>query len=155
MIIELKCENKNTNKGSVLKAPVEKDIQKAKELKSEYKAYTFKVVAMAYSVKAEQALEGIGMQAMSGIEQPQKSDLSSEDDVLKVYWKIVESASSDDGVDELTQGMDNLNTDDKKADKTKDKTKDKTSGTSADKSTSKTTDTKKTKVQKGSSSTSA
>lgn len=56
MIIELKCENINSNAGASMQERVQSDINKAKKLKDEYRSYDFLVLAMTYSTEAENAL---------------------------------------------------------------------------------------------------
>lgn len=114
MIIELKCENKNTNFGGAMKKIVSDDIEKEKELKPQYKGYTFRVLAMAYSEKAGTALENLGLKTMPGVEAKLKKG------VVKMYQKTISTGSAGDGVDEITQGIGSLNTDDKNEDKNTD-----------------------------------
>lgn len=69
MIIELKCENRNSNAGAKMKTRVAGDINKAKNVKNEYKDYTFVVVAMAYSQEAENELtKTLGLTQIQGAE---------------------------------------------------------------------------------------
>lgn len=164
MIIELKCENKNTNKGKAMKNKVQGDIDKEKNLKADYKGYTFRVLAMAYSADAGTVIEGLGLTAIPGVEVDQVSSSDESDsgkssdgegDTLKVYQKTVSTGSAtaapgtgdDDGVDDITKGVDNLTTDDKTKDKSKDKSKD-TKDKSKD-TKDKTKDTKSKTKDKG------
>lgn len=115
MIIELKCENRNTNKGSAMKAKVQADIDKEKKVQSKYKEYSLNVLAMAYSADAGKAVESLGLTAIEDatIRQDSSSDESesdepgTQDDILMVYRKEV---STDDGVDAITQGVAGLTT---------------------------------------------
>lgn len=117
MIIELKCENRKTNKGSAMEAKVQTDIKKEKNLKPEYKKYSFIVLAMAYSEEAERVIENLGLTAIEGAEVDQVSSsdesesegngASDQTDTLRVYRKEI---SSGDGVDEITQGVAGLST---------------------------------------------
>lgn len=111
MIMELKCENKNSNSGKAMKDLVSGDIEKEKELNSQYKAYTFRVLAMAWSDQAETAIESLGLKAMPDVKAEVKAG------VMKMFQKTISTGSGSDDVDELTQGMENLNTDDKNEDK--------------------------------------
>lgn len=123
MIMELKCENKNTNSGNKLGNLVDTDIKKEKELTPQYKRYTFRVLAMAWSDKAETALEDLGLKVIPGVRAPLKDEPKKDEDFIKMYQRTVSTGSADDDVDELTQGMENLNTDDKNEDKKTDTAK--------------------------------
>lgn len=135
MILELKCENKNTNSGEKLKDLVEKDIKKEKGLKPAYKTHSFRVIAMAWSEEAETAIEGLGLEVIPDIEAEMTSSSDSSEgdesgkesdkssnarDILRIYQKIISTGSAGDGVDEITQGIGSLSTGDKNEDKNTD-----------------------------------
>lgn len=123
LIIELVCEDKFTNKGSLIKNSIQGEMEKERELKEKYNGYTFTVLAMAYSKAAEIAVRGLGLTVMPGIEvnQVYESDKSEEEAsdeqpvTLRVFQKKITSGSAADGVDEITESLGGLRPDDKEA----------------------------------------
>jgi hypothetical protein len=91
MIIELKCENKNEQKGSAIKTPVGKDKDKKFDVKPAYADYTFVALAMAYSQEAETALSKIGMRAIPSA----KVVLNGGKGTMKAYKEILEQPTAD------------------------------------------------------------
>lgn len=105
MIIELKCENANSNAGAKMQSKVQGDIDKIKKLKDEYKGYKFVVVAMAYSTKAEDALTtGLQLQVIPG------AVLEIEESVYDGSSRASSETQSDSGKDgsdtEMKDGSD-------------------------------------------------
>lgn len=106
LIIELICENKLANKGSSIKDSIQGKMDKKRELKEEYKGYTFAIIALTYSKAAETAVRGLGLTDMPGIEVDQacasdnsKEETSDEQPVtLRVFQKNIHSGSAGDGV---------------------------------------------------------
>lgn len=123
LIIELICEDKFSNKGSSIKDSVQGEINKERELKEEYKGYTFKVLALTYSKAAETAVIRLGLTAMPGIEVDQacgsdnsKEEASDEQPItLRVFQKKILSVSAGDGVDEITERLGELSPNDNEA----------------------------------------
>lgn len=95
LIIELVCENKFANKGSSIKDSIQGKMDKKRELKEEYKGYTFRVIALTYSKAAETAVRDLGLAVMPGVEVDQacaldksKEETSDEQPVtLRVFQK--------------------------------------------------------------------
>ncbi|KAK7698806.1 hypothetical protein SLS64_012157 [Diaporthe eres] len=123
LIIELICEDKFTNKGSLIKDSIQGEMDKERELKEEFKGYTFKVLAITYSKAAETAVRGLGLTVMPGIEVNQawasdksKEEASDEQPVtLRVFQKNIPSNSAGGRVDETTASLGELSPDDKEA----------------------------------------
>lgn len=124
LIIELVCEDKFANKGSLIKDSIQRQMDKERELKEDYQGYTFKVLALTYSKAAETAARGLGLTVMPGIEVGQacasdksKEEASDEQPVtLRVFQKNIHSGSAGDGVHEITESLGGLSPDDKAAD---------------------------------------
>lgn len=87
------------------------------------------------SISRSNCIGGLGLAAIPGVEVDQVSSSDESDDgkssdregdTLKLYQKTVPTGSADDGVDEITKGVNDLTTDDKTNDESKDNLKDKT-----------------------------
>lgn len=123
LIIELVCEDKFANKGSLIVNSIRGEMDKIRELKEKYKGYTFRVLAVTYSEAAETAVMGLGFTVMPGVEVDQdisadelKEYASDEQPVtIRVFQKIVPSGSAGDGVDEITESLGGLSPVDKAA----------------------------------------
>lgn len=83
MVVELKCENKNSNTGKSLGKAVEGDMKKLKgKFKTQYQDYDKVAIAMAYSKDAQKALDEI--KGMVSIAIP-GSGIAVGTDKLKIY----------------------------------------------------------------------
>lgn len=93
MIVELKCENKNSNAGKSLGKAVESDIKKLKgAFKTQYKDYDKVAIAMAYSADAQKALDAID--GMIPLAIPGSGITVGQKDKLKIYrWDAEEEMS--------------------------------------------------------------
>lgn len=135
MIIELKCENKKKNLGTAMGNLVADDKGKHHKLKAQYKGYTFTLLAMAWTTKAEAAITSLGLKPIEGAKAVIK-----EYGTMKVYREDLQNSGDIEGkVDEVTEALANLST----ADTTKDTTKDTAKGIA--KGNSKDTTSKATK----------
>ncbi|KAF2711940.1 hypothetical protein K504DRAFT_465665 [Pleomassaria siparia CBS 279.74] len=104
MIIELKCENKKTNRGDHMQKPVLKDIDKGFQVKDAYSHYTFVALVMAYTDEAQEALTDIGLKPIKRAEHIVK-DIGT----MRVYRKDTPSAQQYiDGMTDLTEAFENL-----------------------------------------------
>ncbi|KAF1951994.1 hypothetical protein CC80DRAFT_495630 [Byssothecium circinans] len=96
MVIELKCENKNS-KGGAFETPVQKDMDKRYEVNPKYKDHTFVAVAMAFTDKAQKALIHLGMKPIDRATQTVKGKGK-----MTAYKKNIPSS------EEVTATMDDL-----------------------------------------------
>lgn len=103
MIIELKCENKITQKGNLIKTPVDKDIAKQYDVKSKYSHYTFVALAMAFTTEAQTALTKIGMAAI-----PQATCAVPGQGTMKVYKEKIRLAQLTKDMDDLSKALEGL-----------------------------------------------
>ncbi|KAF1923087.1 uncharacterized protein M421DRAFT_333181 [Didymella exigua CBS 183.55] len=102
MIIELKCENKNEQKGSAIKTPVGKDKDKKFDVKPAFAGYTFVALTMAYSPEADKALTKIGMHAIPNA----KYVVPGGKGTMKAYKEILKHYTAD--MEDLTDTLANL-----------------------------------------------
>lgn len=121
MIIELKCEDIHSNKGSSLGIAVKKDIEKIKYVKKEYRSYTYVVLAMAYTESAHNSVKSLGLHAIEDAEVELTDQSSSEEEnggkgkspakmqdimTFRAYKKNIEH-EQDPAVKDLTDKMGN------------------------------------------------
>jgi hypothetical protein len=102
MIIELKCENAFSQKGTSLKKPVQEDNAKRLKIHKDYKDYTFVVLAMASTTEGKEAVQqhDIGLLPIQGA-----SAALERGGTMQAFKKQYSKASLDDAFLELMSGL--------------------------------------------------
>lgn len=143
MIIELKCENKKSNKETVMGSRVTGDKKKHHQLKPQYKSHTFTVLAIAWTDTAKEAIAKVGLHAVTSASATVK-DIG----LVQIYREDIKGTQDvESEVDKVAEALAKLSTTDTTKSATKDTTEDtgKTAaeGTTKDSAAGTGTDTKK------------
>jgi hypothetical protein len=102
MIIELKCENAFSQKGTSLKKPVQEDDAKRLKIHKDYKDYTFVVLAMAFTKEGKNAVQQheMGLLPIRGASVPLEGGAT-----MQAFKKQYSRTQLDDAFFELMSGL--------------------------------------------------
>ncbi|KAF2009128.1 hypothetical protein BU24DRAFT_468514 [Aaosphaeria arxii CBS 175.79] len=103
MVIELKCENNNSNKEEKLKDKVDKDLKKEFSVDSSYLEHKFVVLAMTYTREAEDVVKKLDLEAIPKINYkiPGKG-------TMRVFRKDLKPAELTEDVNDVADALSKL-----------------------------------------------